>query len=78
MQKFVTPAPGRTPTRAGLGNIVDEEHYKVNVEVNELDNEQWHVKIETWIPEQGWTKKELFLSAPEIGRLHHVLAVEKP
>ena len=77
MQKYVTPHPGRTAPK-GLGNVIDEEHYKVNVKLTELRNENWQVEIETWIPEQGWNKKELFLTLPELRRLHHALAIEKP
>lgn len=79
MQRYVTPHPGRTPVKqTGLGNVIDEEHYKVNVRLTELRNENWQVEIETWIPEQGWSKKELFLTLDELRRLHHALAVEKP
>ena len=78
MQQYVTPHPGRTPPPKPLGNVIDEEHYKVNVTLTELRNENWQVEIETWIPENGWSKKELFLTVEELRRLHHALAVEKP
>lgn len=73
MQKYVTPAPGRTPPPKPLGNIVDEEHYKVNVELKMLRDNNYHLEIETWIPEHGWTKRELFLTVKELARLQKVL-----
>ena len=69
MQKYVTPQPGRTPG----ANIIDEPHYKLNVELTELRNENWQLVISTWIPETGWTKKELFLTMEELKRFQETI-----
>lgn len=57
----------------GLGNIVDEEHYKLDVRLTELRNENFQLTIERWIPETGWTKLELFLTLPELHRIQKSL-----
>lgn len=59
--------------QAGLGNIVDEEHYKLDVRLVELRNENFQLTIERWIPETGWTKLELFLTLPELQRIQKSL-----
>jgi hypothetical protein len=60
---------------AGLGNIVDEEHYKLDVRVTELRNENFQLSIERWIPETGWTKLELFLTDAELKRIQKALSI---
>lgn len=62
MQKFITPLPARVP----LANIIDEPHYKFNVELRELRNENWQLEFRTWIPETGWQTKEWFFTTKEL------------
>jgi hypothetical protein len=56
-------------------NITDEEHYKLNVRLTELRNENWQLEIERWIPENGWTKLELFLTMAELERFQQALKI---
>lgn len=74
MQKFVTPAPGRTPGP----NVIDTLNYKVNVRLTELRNENWHVEFDTWTPEHKWVHRELFLTMEELERLQQALMIKKP
>lgn len=72
MQKFVTPLPGRTPG----ANVIDTLNYKVNVKLTELRNENWQLEFETWTPEHGWTRRELFLTMEELGRMQRALSLD--
>lgn len=69
MQKFVTPQPGRTPA----ANVIDTLNYKVNVKLTELRNQTWHLEFETWTPEHGWVRRELFLSQEELERMQQAI-----
>lgn len=61
MQQFVTPLPGRTP-----GYITNKDWYKLQVTVVELPDQQQHLTIRRWTPEQGWQRTELFLTPDEL------------
>ena len=72
MQKFTTPAPGRTPAR-WKANVIDTLNYKVNVKLTELRNENWHLEFETWTPEHKWVHRELFLTMEELERFQQAV-----
>lgn len=74
MQKYVTPAPGRT----ARANVIDTLNYKVTVRLTELRNENWQLEFETWTPEHGWVRRELFLTMEELERFQQAVAIEKP
>lgn len=61
MGPYVTPAPGRTPTY-----ITNKDWYKLDVAVNQLKDQQYHLVIRRWTPEQGWLRTELFLTEDEL------------
>lgn len=65
MYKYVTPAAGRTPG----ANIADTDHYKLDIELTELRNENWQLTISRWIPETGWQHIELFLTNDELAQV---------
>ena len=75
MQKFITPAPGRTPERwvAPRGNITNREDYKLDVQVKEFRQNQYVLTIESFIPEHGWVTKQFFLTPEELVRVQHAL-----
>lgn len=73
MQKFTTPHPGRTPR----ANVIDTLNYKVNVRLTELRNENWQLEFETWTPEHGWVRRELFLTMEELKRFQGAVAIPK-
>lgn len=74
MQRYVTPHPGRTPA----ANVIDTLNYKVNVRLTELRNENWQLETETWTPEHGWVRRELFLTMEELERYQHAVSIKKP
>ena len=76
MQKFTTLHPGRTPAKPGA-NVIDTLNYKVNVRLTELRNQNWQLEFETWIPEHGWTRRELFLTMKELERFQSAVATPK-
>lgn len=73
MQRFVTPLPART----ARANVIDTLNYKVNVRLTELRNENWQLEFETWTPEHGWVRRELFLTMEELERFQQAVAIEK-
>lgn len=75
MQKYITPHPGRTPEPQPQANVIDLEHYKVDVKLTELRNENWQLEISTWIPEHGWMRKEWFFTMEELRRLQKSLSI---
>lgn len=75
MQKFVTPAPGRTAQRwqAPKGNIVDREDYKLDFNLKEFRQNQYVLTIEKFIPEHGWVSQQFFLDPEELARIQSIL-----
>lgn len=70
MQPFVTPAPGR---HHPLGNITDNETYKLDIRVVEYDQNAYQIIIRSWIPEQGWRRQEFFVTPEELVRIQHAV-----
>lgn len=52
--------------QSGLGNITDEEHYKLDVRLTKPEHTEYQLTIERWIPETGWTTLQLFLTEKEL------------
>lgn len=71
MNRYVTPAAGRTPG----ANIADTDHYKLDIELTELRNENWQLTISRWIPESAWTRLELFLTNDELLKIKKVFDI---
>lgn len=69
MQKYVTPAPGRTPGP----NIVNREDYKMHIVKRQYMPNEWEILIERWIPETGWTRTQILVDTDEIERIRLAL-----
>lgn len=52
-----------------LANIVNQEDYRLNVELTELRNNNWQLTIRRYIKGYGWTELELFLTDDELARV---------
>jgi hypothetical protein len=70
MQKYITPAPGRTPSK---GNIVNRPDYKLDFNLTEFRQNQYVLTIDTFIPEHGWISKQFFLTPEELVRVQSAL-----
>lgn len=70
MQKYTTPAPGRTPTR---GNIVNRTDYKLDIKCVEFRPGEHVLTIDTFIPEHGWISRQYFLTPAELAKVQLVL-----
>ena len=70
MQKYVTPAPGRTPSDP---KVIDREDYKLHVTVKEYRPEEYHVEIRRFMMDSGWHTTQFFLTAEELSRLQSAL-----
>ena len=70
MQRFVTPLPGRT---SPLGNITNNDAYKLDIRVVEYDQNMYQIVIRRWIPEHGWTRQEFFVDPEELVRIKDAL-----
>ena len=66
MQKYVTPAPGRTPGRTTRTRIVQREDYQLDVKVTAVAGNQWRLQILRYIPETAWTNVEFYLTDDEL------------
>lgn len=62
MQKYVTPAPGRTPR----GNIVNRADYGLDIRLQEFREDQYMLTIDKFIPETGWRSQNFFLTPDEL------------
>jgi hypothetical protein len=62
MQKYVTPAPGRTPR----GNIINRADYRLDIQLQEFRASEYMLTIEKFIPETGWTRQQFFLTPDEL------------
>ena len=69
MQKFTTPAPGRTPGP----NIVNREDYKMHVLLREWKTNEFEILIERWIPETGWESTQILVDDIELERIRNAL-----
>jgi len=69
MQRFTTPAPGRTPG----ANITDRPDYKLDVQLKEFRQNEYLLTIKRWIPEHKWTEQRFFLTPEELVRLQEEL-----
>jgi len=70
MQKYVTPAPGRTPGP----NLVNTDLYKMHVLKHEYQPDEYEILIERWIPETGWTRTQLMLNKEQLEKFQSILA----
>lgn len=62
MQKYVTPAPGRTPR----GNIVNRADYRLDIRLQEFRDNEYMLTIDKFIPETGWCEQKFFLTPDEL------------
>jgi len=62
MQKYVTPAPGRTSRT----RIIQREDYQLDVKVTSVVGNQWRLQILRYIPETNWTTTEFYLTDDEL------------
>ena len=72
MQKYCTPAPGRTPARFTT-MVIDTLNYKVDIVLTKLRNDNWQLETKTWTPEHGWVIRQLFLTMEELNRYKEAL-----
>lgn len=69
MQKYTTPAPGRTPGP----NIVDREDYKMHIVRREYAPNEYEILIERWIPETGWTRTQILCNTDELAKISQAI-----
>lgn len=65
MQKYITPAPGRTPG----ANIVDRTDYKLDFNLREYRPSEYLLAISKFIPETGWREQKFFLTTEELAKI---------
>ena len=70
MQKYITPAPGRTPAQP---NIVNRDDYKMHILKREYAPNEFEILIERWIPEQGWTRTQIICDSLEFAKFKKAL-----
>lgn len=70
MQKYTTPAPGRTPPQP---NIVNREDYKMHIMKREYAPNEYEILIERWIPETGWTRTQILCNTDELKKIRLAL-----
>ena len=74
MQKYITPAPGRTPAKKKPEpNIVNRDDYKMHILKREYAVGEYEILIERWIPETGWTRTQILCDSNEIERIRLAL-----
>lgn len=69
MQKYVTPAPARTPG----GNIVNRADYRLNIQLQEFRRDQYMLTIDKFIPETGWCEQKFFLTPDELAAFRRAI-----
>lgn len=69
MQKYTTPAPGRTPGP----NIVNREDYKMHIVRREYAPNEHEILIERWIPETGWTRTQILCNTDELAKISQAI-----
>jgi hypothetical protein len=69
MQRYLTPAPGRTPS----ANVVDRPDYKLNFQLTEFRPDEYLLSIEKFIPETGWCEQKFFLTQEELTSIRQAI-----
>lgn len=69
MQRYVTPAPGRTPEP----NIVNRDDYKMHILKRQYADGEYEILIERWIPETGWTRTQILCDDHELKKIQAIL-----
>jgi hypothetical protein len=70
MQTYITPAPGRTPSK---GNIVNRTDYKLDFNCVEFRPGEHVLTIDRFIPEHGWISQQYFLTESELKSIQQIL-----
>jgi hypothetical protein len=76
MKHYLTPNPGlgqAKPQPQPEGNIVDSEHYKLDITLKQFRKGEYLFKIAKYIPEIGWREQNFFLSDRELELIRNIV-----